>query len=228
MSPTKTIALVLALGTLLAGCGGEGGSTTNATSPTARAAKNQAKPTPAAAPERTDSHGEGSRRASESSPAADPSPLPNQGTKAVGPGVPLAKGGDNSIQTYGVEATSTERAAATAIARAYLAAQASANWPLACSYLAGKVRSGLEEFAAKAGPSSALQGCAGGMALLLGKTSQDTLKRAADIHVLSLRIAGPQAFIIYRDATGTPYNLPFTREHHTWRISALVGIELTH
>ena len=51
-------------------------------------------------------------------------PEPEEGSEKAAPGVPVSKGGDNSIQTWGLEASADERAEVTAILQAFLDARA--------------------------------------------------------------------------------------------------------
>lgn len=155
----------------------------------------------------------------------DPRPLPNQGSAAVAAGVPTVKGGDNSIQTYGVEADSRERARVAVIARSYLKAQASGRWGAACDRLIALLHRRLKMLAGGA-KSLRGQGCAGAMAAVVGRASPAELRQSAQIHVLSLRVRGKQAFVIYRDGSGHPFNLPLVRENGEWKLSALAGIGL--
>jgi hypothetical protein len=224
-----TLALAACLCLLSVGCGGGGSSTsTSTTTQTSTTAKSAPKPKPK--PEEKKKH----KQQKEPSPVpkpsqgpapTDPSPLPNQGTKAVAPGVPTSHGGDNSIQTYGVESESAERQDAALIVQSYLQAQAEGRWSEACSYLDAKVRSGLEELARKA-KGKGIEGCAGAMAALLPKVPEGALQKAAEIQVLSFRTQGDQGFVVYRDGTGKPFNLPMNLEGGRWRIGALAGVSL--
>ena len=63
-------------------------------------------------------------------------------------------------------------------------------------------------------------------AALLSRTPRKTLRDGVRIHVLSLRMEGSNAFVIYRNASGRPFNLPLRREGGEWKITAPLGIEL--
>jgi hypothetical protein len=157
-------------------------------------------------------------------PLTDPGPLPNEGTAAVAPGVPTVKEGDNSIQVFGTEAPSTERVEVAKLIKGYLSAEAMGRWTAACAELSAAVRHQLKQSAKAAGLKT--KGCAGTFAALLSHTPPKTLKDGAQIHVLSLRVKGNQAFVIYRNATGKAFNLPLNRESGQWKITAPLGIEL--
>jgi hypothetical protein len=228
----RALAIAACLCLLSVGCGGGGSSTSStptsaSTTQTSTTAK--APPEPKPKPEEKKNH-----KQKESFPApkpysgpapTDPNPLPNQGTKRVAPGVPTSHGGDNSIQTYGTESQSSEREEAALIAQAFLRAEAAGRWGEACSYLDAKVREGLEALARKA-KGKGIEGCAGAMAALLGKVPEGALQKAAEIQVLSFRVEGDQGFVVYRDGTGKPFNLPMNLEGGEWKVGALAGIGL--
>jgi hypothetical protein len=126
--------------------------------------------------------------------------LPNEGSKKPAPGVPLAKGGDNSIQTFGVEAPSADRVEAARVFQAYLDARLAGDWALACSYLSSSMKSQLVQLAGR-GDGSA--DCTEAMRALTQGVSKEALRNAADIRVLSMRVEGGQAFLLYRDGGGS-------------------------
>ncbi len=118
------------------------------------------------------------------------------GAKAPAPGVPVSKGGDNSIQTWGLEASAVERAQVTAVVRAYLNARAAQNWARACSYLAAKQ---LRQFAATLqSKERGIVACAAAMGGLAHGVPRSAFVDEAGIdRVLSLRIGKGYAFLIY-------------------------------
>jgi len=245
MRPAKAPLLLLALGlfALPAGCGGGSTSSTASTAATAQVSAAKPKPRPEQSqksggkpqgakpkprPEQRQSGGKSQAAKSQKAGDAvltDPEPLPNQGTAAVAPGVPTVKGGDDSIQTYGVEAQSAERVKAARLVKAYLGAQAAGHWASACADLSAVILKKLE-LATRGAPRIHASGCPGALAALISKTPPAIRRRAAQIRVLSLRVEGARAFIIYRDGEGRPYNLLLNREGAEWKIGSLAGIEL--
>jgi len=227
----RTLTCALAIAALaLPGCGGGGGEEEKSAS-TATSAQTTTQS--AAAPQQPKPH-QPKQQSTTKPPAAkpkppsgrpptDPGPLPNQGTKAVAPGVPTAKGGDNSIQHYGVEAEANERVEVAAIVKAYLEAQAAARWPEACSYLSAEIRHNLEALLERASKGSARVSCATAMATFFQRAPQAALHAAADIEVLSLRVQGADAFLIYRDGKGTPTEMHMVSEGGEWKVGALIG-----
>jgi hypothetical protein len=206
------IALALALLTLcLAACGGGGQSAgTSASSP----------PTTAPAPEGAAAQGPQSSAAKPKQGGAPPLPPPTPGSKAPAPGVPTSKGGDDSIQTYGVEGSDTERAEASALVRAYLSARAAGNWGKVCSQLAAKPRAEQSRFAKGA------QSCAAAMASFAAEASGAVLREEAQIEVLSLRVGPRFAFLIYRRPDRSVWATALERGGGGWKVLSVTPAAL--
>ncbi len=219
---------ILALSAVIAGCGG-GGSSTSASAPatstsTSTSATTTKTTTQKGQEQTTPKQGGGSQRPSGPAPT-DPNPLPNQGTSAPAPGVPTSKGGDNSIQTYGTEAPAAERIAVAAAAKAFLDSEADGRWAVACTYLPSSTQRKMTR-AAKRSPQIKGGGCAAVLGTMLARAPKPLLRSGSQIHVLSLRVKGSQAFVIYRNAAGKAYNLPLRREGGEWKVAALTGVAL--
>lgn len=223
--PPLILALILALLTTVAGCGGSGGGATSSPVASGSTAVTATQPDQGSKAPTTLREAGIQRAKSGDAVLTDPDPLPNQGTSAVAPGVPTIKHGDNSIQTYGVEAQSTERIAAARLVKSFLAAEAAGKWGEACGHVRSLIRRRLE-MVARQSPGGQLEGCAGSLAALISRVPRAQRERSAQIQVLSFRAMGPQAFVVYRDGAGKAYNMPLRREDGQWLISALVGIEL--
>lgn len=241
----SAVALIL-VAALLAGCGDNGGdATTNvstgegtsrSTGADTTEGDKQASDKQAKASEGThesDSSGEGGAGGSESNapkvsgPAPTPhGPLPNEGTKKVAPGVPTAKGGDNSIQEFGVEASSSERIEATRVIKDYLDARAAGDWTRACA----RISFGLREEFLRFGEASTQRGqppsCEDALQDLTVEVPERALRIAADIRVLSMRAKGSSALLIYRNGENTPFSFPVAREGGEWKVAALDGSPL--
>ena len=212
----------------LAGCGGESPSTTSMSesAPTATS-KSVPRPSPQQGQkQRPKPKPEASTSQPELAPT-DPNSLPNPGAKGAAPGVPTTKGGDNSIQRYGLESGSEERIEAATTLQTYLSAQAEGRWEEACGYLAASIREHLEALAKRIrGAPRRIAGCAGMMEALAAKVPKTTLQSAARIQVLSLRLGSEVAFLIYTDEDGTPNSIPMSREGGAWKVAGLTGTPL--
>jgi hypothetical protein len=132
------------------------------------------------------------------------------GSKVAGPGVPTSREGDNSIQTWGLEASDAKREEATAAVQAYLDARAARDWSDVCSHLAGKPRAEQGRYAGGAG-------CAKAMASFAADASSAVLRQEAEVDVLSFRVGGGYAFLIYRRRDGV-YATALSRESGSWKI----------
>jgi hypothetical protein len=165
------------------------------------------------------------RRTDVAAPTSSAS-LSNEGTKAVAPGIPISRGGDNSVQEYGVEATSAERVQAASFAKAYLDARAARRWAEACAYLASSTRIKLVAFAGKLIGSA--EGCASAMQALSAGVPDAARRGAAQIRVFSLRVKGERALLIYQDGDGTMSVLPMVGDGGEWMVAALTGAPLVH
>jgi hypothetical protein len=156
---------------------------------------------------------------------------PKAGAKHPAPGVKTVKGGDNSVQEYGVEAGSSERTEAAIALQGYLNARAREDWGAACSLLAKKPMEQLERIqkaAAKQGQP--LNGCAATLALL--KEGEAQLQEQAQItEVLSFRgegdISGDPSYLIFTAPPGnTLFSMPMYLQGQTWKVGLARPSEL--
>lgn len=213
---------------MLAGCGGGGSSSTTVQGVTTGARPARESPPPTSEQPGANRGGSPHRIGQTASGRApglapsDPRSLPNQGSKAVAPGVPTTKGGDNSIQSYGVEADGGDRVQAATTAEAYLEAQTDGRWAKACTYLTDKVRTNLEALLSKA-TRGAKTSCGVAMAAFLKGMPETSRRASAEISVLSFRIKGGSAFLIFKDGRGKPTEMVMHREGGSWKIGALIG-----
>jgi hypothetical protein len=125
--------------------------------------------------------------------------------------VPTSRGGDNSIQTYGHEASDAQRVRAIATIQTYLNARATRNWLEACNKLAAKPHTELRQFAQGAG-------CAEAMESLAAQIPTHDLAEETHIEVLSFRVGGDYAFLIYRRPDHRIWATALTRERGKWKI----------
>ena len=145
---------------------------------------------------------------------------PQVGSKSAAPGVPTTKDGDNSIQTFGAESESEDRAQAAAALQAYLDARAAGEWARACSQLSSGARELLAKFAER-GQKLEGQGCAGAMAAFAEGVPPSVLAAEAQIEVLSFRVEGDSAFLIYEGPPDTVSAIPMVEEDGAWKVSGM-------
>lgn len=231
------------LAVVICGCGGgdEGASTsasatTQATTtanaprpsntqvePQAGGKGKQARTSPAPA------KGEGSKQQGNTSshpkPAKPPaiSSAPVAGTKAPAPGVKTVKGGDNSVQEYGVEAGEPQRTEASIALASYLGARAEEDWSAACSLLARQPTEQLERLAGgKADCAEVLRETAKGASSMPGSQIAE---------VLSFRgegdISGDPSYLIFTGPPGqTLFSMPMYLQGGAWKVGLAQPSEL--
>jgi len=191
---------------LLAGCGsGEEASSSSTSAPPATKQPSNGNSTA----ESDSPPPSSSEQPKQQKPPPDLTP-PTPGSKAAAPGVPTSKEGDNSIQTWGLEASDAEREEASATVQRYLDARAEGNWSTVCQLLAAKPRREQEQFGGGAS-------CAQAMASFAADASPATLREEAEIEVLSFRLGKGYAFLIYRRPDGI-FATALTRESGAWRL----------
>jgi hypothetical protein len=146
------------------------------------------------------------------------------GSKAPAPGVKIVKGGDNSVQEYGVEADESERREASIALQGYLNARATEDWGTACSLLAQRPTEQLERLA---GPSKA------GCAEVLKATAKGTpsMPGSSITEVLSFRgegdIPGNPSYLIFKGPPGqTLFSMPMYLEGGAWKVGLAQPSEL--
>jgi hypothetical protein len=149
-------------------------------------------------------------------------PGPSKGERSYAFRTP---GGDNSIQEYGEEGDSSDRAEADASIAALYRAVTSGDWGEVCAkYLSSK---NIEQITLLAEKSPQIKGksCAevlGGLNQVAAGNTPDK----PDGGVVSLRIEGDTAFAIWRGSDGKGYALPLTLEGGVWKLTALAPTPL--
>ncbi|MFP5389421.1 MAG: hypothetical protein ACLGG5_09005 [Thermoleophilia bacterium] len=221
--PALALAAVLVALLCLGGCGGSSGDSSPTTSATATAATTA---TTTGAPQ-----GEGEAKAKPKPPPVPRNPprqsapegQPQPGAKAVAPGVPTTKGGDNSIQAFGAEGEEDQRAQAYEALRSYLAALGSGEFAKACALASSQLRAELEKLleGAKVPPGQEKpQGCAGVLKTLLGGASEKALGPLTEVgELLSFRTEGDYAYLIFRGAQGKAMFIAMADEDGKWRVN---------
>jgi hypothetical protein len=226
------LALLLCLVLLLSACGGgedpDSESTQGATPPSAQADTSEGTAT---RQDQGQADEQGQSTAGEAPPKTPTEPNPpiaqerTPGSKAVAPGVPVTKGGDNSIQAFGSEGEEDEAEQAGASLKRYLDARASGDWPGACEAASAQMREELTvmiERAKAKGDVEKPTSCAETLELFFGKTPQQALQEAARIdQVLSFRVqADGYAYLIF-EAEGKVKFIAMANEEGAWKPNTL-------
>lgn len=131
-------------------------------------------------------------------------------------------GGDNSIQNFGEEADTGERAAAEATLSAFEKARVGHDYAVECAQLAKTTLAPLEQFAAS-NPKLKGRGCPTIIAAFTngGSVTGDALTQG----VASLRVEGDRGFALYHGPGGADYFIPMVKEDGEWKVGAIAPSE---
>jgi hypothetical protein len=127
----------------------------------------------------------------------------------------LTPGGDNSIQTFGKEAGTSELQSASKALEAFMAARGGQDWETACSQLAAEAFEPLEGITA---PGS---GCVGTLAAVAKRLGQAAWTNTMTGPIAALRHEGERAFALYHGTADTDYFIQMTYEGGEWKVAAL-------
>ena len=248
------MALSICAAVALGGCGGDESaststtdSTTTTTGPaaTAQDSTSASRPSQQSATGQKENHkhkpsggsaggGNGSAKHSDTAvktPRVSSAPV--AGTKAPAPGVKTVKGADDSVQTYGVESTSSARTEAAIALAAYLDQRRREDWAGACEALAQRPKQQLEKLAKSlSAQGKETSGCAAAMAALGQAAPGSPQPPGTTItEVLSLRgegdVSGDPSYLIFSAPPAkTLYSMPMYLEEGGWKIGLAVPAEL--
>ncbi|HZK15774.1 MAG TPA: hypothetical protein VFC52_04230, partial [Solirubrobacterales bacterium] len=137
-----------------------------------------------------------------------------------------AKGGDNSVQEFGSEASGSEFDQAAAAVHGFFDARVRGDWEAACSYLAADVSKSLQQLGGKSDELEAA-GCAKTLEAISEGVPASAFKEAAKADIGSLRVDGDQAFVIYVGAQQVVLAMPMKDEDGTWKVASLAGTPLS-
>jgi hypothetical protein len=134
----------------------------------------------------------------------------------------LVAQGDNSIPTYGTEASASQRAAAEAVLSGYLAARAEGAWASACSLMSASVTRQLEALGGEAGGAG--PSCAGAYAKL--SEGIPAAERADPLTqgLTALRVESPHAFALFYGPGGQQYMTPLEEEGGGWKVTQIAPV----
>ena len=129
-------------------------------------------------------------------------------------------GADNSIPTYGSEASATVREQAAAALGAYLGARAAGNWTVACSYLGAAMRRQVSALVHAS--QGKVTSCTSIFAKLgsQGESNTDPFEGS----VAALRVKGDTAFALFYGPHRRQYTMPMAHEAGHWRVNQLQAI----
>jgi hypothetical protein len=135
------------------------------------------------------------------------------------------QGGDNSIQDFGGEASSSELEEAATALHGFLDARVAGEWSKACTYLTEASIKSFEQITAR--PKQGQGGCGATMAALSAGLPKSGLEEAAQADVGALRTEGDRGFLLYHGARNADYAISMTKEGGSWKVGALAGVPLS-
>ena len=204
-TPLPLLGLAAALVLALGGCGGGGDDSTST-----GAATGAGTTTIADSPQ--GQSGGGVTEGSEGSAAATSKRIPLGSPSDV----PRSKGGDNSIQDYGSEASTADRAAAGSALQTYYDALESGDTEAACALLSTRTREGIQQTLERLqGAANLPKSCPDILRITAGPGSHEPERRIT--RLLSLRTQGDSSFLIYEAKDGEVYSIAMADENGSWR-----------
>jgi len=210
-APLLAIGIVL----VLPSCGGD-----DADQQTSAGAAGEGQSATASPKAEKPSNGNGrpERAASQGATAADAGPEP--GTKAVAPGVPVQRGGDNSVQTFGAEAEVDQREQALATLSAYLNARVARQWEKACAATSEEFKEQLATLVDIGKGKEKPEGCAETLRLFFRSFPRSVLRQSAQIkELLSFRVKDDYAYVIFRGAGGEVKFIAMADDDGEWKVN---------
>lgn len=220
------LALVFASGLVACGSDSSTSSPSSAETPMAESRDTTSTtPDPPAEERSADARGRGNQAAASkpSVPAEEEFTPPPHQDSSGGSEQFRVKRGDNSIQEYGDEASSSDFVEAAAALHAYLDARAVGAWAAACTYLDRRLAAEMVKFASQQNGAKA---CPPALAAISSSAPPRVLREAARVDVAALRVKGDSAFLLFRDSAGQSLFISVTREAGTWKVAALAASPL--
>ncbi|MGN6216101.1 MAG: hypothetical protein ACTHN7_03965 [Solirubrobacterales bacterium] len=215
------IAFAVSLALVACGGGGDASSSTSASAPAPSPAGSSAGGGAASRSEKPKDKRPKPRAKEDAHPQA-PQPVPSEVRKAGRAASFLVGGGDNSVPTYGAEASGDETRAAEAALTGFLDARAKEDWTAACSYLAVSTRKRLEEFAKQ--PGSKQKGCGPILGMFASSRAGSSLASPLTHGLTSLRVKAGSAFALWLGPHRQKYAMPMVREGGAWRVAQVAPL----
>jgi hypothetical protein len=133
----------------------------------------------------------------------------------------LVKEGDNSIPTYGSEASARMRTEAERALSRYLQARTAEDWALACSLMSPGLERQLKVLTGGRGSAS---DCAPSYAALAQQGSAAALADPMVGGITALRVQRPHAFALFYGSDKRQYMMPLEDEQGYWVVTQLAPV----
>lgn len=131
----------------------------------------------------------------------------------------LVAEGDNSIPTYGSEASAAESAAAEATLARYLAARAAGEWGPACAEMSAQVQKQLALLASEPGGEG--KGCATAYAKLAERIPASARANPLVGTLSAFRVESPHGFALFYGPREQQYMMPLEEEAGAWKVTQI-------
>lgn len=132
----------------------------------------------------------------------------------------LVSEGDNSIPTYGSEASASVRGEAEAVLSGYLRAREAEDWPAACAAMSAQVAKQLALLSGRSGTTD----CAKAYAALAEHGSAAERADPMVGGIASLRIESPHAFALFFGPGKQQYMMPLEEEGGGWKVTQIAPV----
>lgn len=133
----------------------------------------------------------------------------------------LVEAGDNSIPTYGSEASAAQTAVAEAALSTYLGARAAGEWAAAC----GQMSAGLQkQLGALGGEAIAGGGCPTAYGKLAGRIPAAARSDPLTAGLTALRVESPHAFALFYGPGEQQYMMPLEEEGGAWKVTQIEAV----
>lgn len=135
----------------------------------------------------------------------------------------LVRGGDNSVQTFGREATKAEREQASEVIQAWMKARAAQDWAKDCSYFSRQyTRLLVAEDAAKVS-NGKVKNCPQALAYF-GHEASGSYKNNLSGPIDSLRVSEGLGYAQYHGNDGHDWVISMNRENGKWLVAIAAPI----
>lgn len=132
----------------------------------------------------------------------------------------LVSEGDNSIPTYGSEASASVRGEAEAVLAGYLRAREAEDWSAACAAMSTQVAKQLALLSGQSGKTD----CAKAYAALAEHRSAAERANPMVGGLVALRVESPHAFALFYGSGKQQYMMPLEEEGGGWKVTQIAAV----
>ena len=157
------------------------------------------------------------------SAAREAEAIPPKLKREAGKAAPfLVPEGDNSIPTYGSEASSSQQDEAAAALATYLVAREKGDWADACAGMGSAVHKQLEVLGSAAGAKT--RGCAATYAALAVRAPASERADPFSGRLAAFRVKAQNAFALFFGPGNQQYMMPMVSEDGEWKVNQIAPV----